>query len=991
MKQFYFRGIKIPRLANFLGMLFLLASQGVFAGTYTTTTTGGNWSDPNTWVNGIAPPAVTNTSDIIFINGNVTLTLNSSNTVFSTSGSAPVNRYTFSIGAITIASGKTLNVISLDGGSGTAPGYFFTIGNATVLSTISGNLIFDNTIYGGKTICNLTVESTGSFIENRPVSLSIANAKTLTNYGTITTGTLSPGTTPGIFNNYGTINTTGFTSSSTGTFTNYAGGVLNIIGTIAGTIRNYGTIISSSLSGTATVANLYNYSTGVINFTGGTMTAGYLNLYVSDPGNTVNYSATASQTIKLPADGLGYSNLVLSNTSGTSVTKTIGSQTFTTPVKTETFAASSVLCNNLILLGLVKASIANADVKAGRLIIDGVGKNAGTYAGTGSISPAPNFVNSTSFLSTATGYLTVSSSVPNWTGGINTPWSTSTNWSTGVVPVTGDVITIASGSPVLDTDFTVGSTGSLLLSGTASLTVAPTAALSVTGAADFGGRPVTFKSDATGTARFGKLLGTLTGATNVTVERFIPARRAFRLLSSPVTTTITGATTIFDNWQLGTHITGVGGATNGFDDTATNAPSLFTHDNTNQTWVAVTNTSTNVLTAGIPYRIMVRGDRSIDLTNPSPTATNAILTAKGTLKTGTVAVSSLSTAADGFSLIGNPYQSPVDMAATLSSATNLKNFYFVWDPNLGTRGAYVTRDLLASTNNITSNVDNYLQPGQACFVQTNLAGAATLSFTEANKYTTATNQGVMRAVAPFNATATKASPSASIRLTLYNKTALANQGTPSDGAVVLFNATSANEVDANDCSKMTNLDENLAFNTNGNLLSIEHRAVPTAADEIQLAITQYRAKEYTLVAESSTIDGLTPYLVDQYTKTATAIPAAGSINYNFTVDPSNANSSAANRFKIIFQDTTSVTEFTENEVKVYPNPSTGGMVSISLPFIQQESKVSVLNFAGETIYSTTIAAGDNAAINPDKSLALGIYFVKIEQAGKTVTKKLIIK
>jgi hypothetical protein len=330
------------------------------------------------------------------------------------------------------------------------------------------------------------------------------------------------------------------------------------------------------------------------------------------------------------------------------------------------------------------------------------------------------------------------------------------------------------------------------------------------------------------------------------------------------------------------------------------------------------------------------------------------------------------------------------MAATLTGATNLKNFYFVWDPTLGTRGAYVTRDLSASTNNITSNLDNYLQPGQACFVQTNAAAAAALSFTEANKYTTATNQGVMRTIAPISGTTTKVSPSASIRLTLFNKNLL-SQGIPSDGAVVLFNAASANEVDANDCSKMTNLDENLAVKSNGKLLSIEKKAVPTTSDEIELAITQYRAKDYTLVAQGTNLEGVTAYLVDQYTKTTTALPASGSINYNFTVDPSNANSSAANRFKIIFQDASSATEFTENEVKVYPNPSTGGMVTISLPYIQEESKVSILNFAGETVYSTTIAAGENAAINPNKSLAVGIYFVKMEQAGKTVTKKLIIK
>ena len=1053
MKQFYFKMIKIPTVTAFFGILFLLASQGMQAATITSTSLGGDWNSTSTWVGGVVPANSTADKVIIVSGATVTLTLTAN----------------FTVGGLNIEQGAELKV------SSNATANTFTIG--VLGSTISGPLSFDNTVNGTKSFGTVTVTSTGSVIETVIKSISMNNGAqgVLTNYGIVTTGTLAlSGTNANLMvvNNYGTINTTGVSTTSVGTINNYSGGILNISGTIAGTIKNYGTINSSSFSGSATTSNIYNYSTGLINYTGGSMTAAYLVLDASATGNTVNYSLAGSQTIK----DVPYSNLTLSN-SGTKTWSQAADRTI----------SGDLTINSGVTLKLASASVSLVNVTSG-------GSGYGTTVPTVSFSAPPTGGTSP----TGTAFLTngaVSSVVITNPGcgyttaptvTIGTQWATSTTYTantqvwfggnlynvktggnSGTVPPThtsGDVtatggtavltyagvaatatttlysspstykLTVAgtttnngtitvdalagTGDKTFSTFTNTGTftlplgnlvisnalttSGTFTLSGTSSLTVAPAATFTITGgtnnSTNLGGRPVTFKSDASGTARFGTLANTsyLTGATNVTVERYIPAKRAFRLLSSPVTTT----TSIKANYQenlgttagLGTHITGLNGASNGFDPSATNNPSLFTHDNAAQAWSAVTNTATTVLTAGTPYRIMVRGDRSMDITNdptttPSPTATT--LRATGTLKTGNVSLTTeLNQNPDGFSLIGNPYQSPVDMAATLSSATNLKNFYFVWDPNLGTRGAYVTRDLLASTNNITSNVDNYLQPGQACFVQTNLAAPATLSFTEANKYTTATNQNVFRPASPA---ATQATPSASIRLTLYNKTALANQGTPTDGAVVLFNATSANEVDANDCSKMTNLDENLAFNTNGNLLSIEHRAVPTAADEIQLAITQYRAKEYTLVAESSTIDGLTPYLVDQYTKTATAIPAAGSINYNFTVDPSNANSSAANRFKIIFQDTTSVTEFTENEVKVYPNPSTGGMVSISLPFIQQESKVSVLNFAGETIYSTTIAAGDNAAINPDKSLALGIYFVKIEQAGKTVTKKLIIK
>ena len=87
---------------------------------------------------------------------------------------------------------------------------------------------------------------------------------------------------------------------------------------------------------------------------------------------------------------------------------------------------------------------------------------------------------------------------------------------------------------------------------------------------------ITLKSTATKTAIVELSSG---GAVNnLVVERYIPARRAFRFVSSPVTT----STSIKANWQengvntanLGTHITGTGGISNGFDATGTNAASM---------------------------------------------------------------------------------------------------------------------------------------------------------------------------------------------------------------------------------------------------------------------------------------------------------------------------------------------------------------------------------------------------------------------------------
>ncbi|MFM1963087.1 MAG: hypothetical protein RLZZ172_1932, partial [Bacteroidota bacterium] len=130
---------------------------------------------------------------------------------------------------------------------------------------------------------------------------------------------------------------------------------------------------------------------------------------------------------------------------------------------------------------------------------------------------------------------------------------------------------------------------------------------------------------------------------DVTVEKYIPAKRAFRFLTPGVTT----STTINANWQegssvnstvgypyvggttenptsgYGTHIMGTGGATNGFDLSISNSPSLFTFNVSSYAWVAEANTNVagNVLNRGEAYRLFVRGDRGVNLNTDAEAAT----------------------------------------------------------------------------------------------------------------------------------------------------------------------------------------------------------------------------------------------------------------------------------------------------------------------------------------------------------------------------------
>lgn len=489
---------------------------------------------------------------------------------------------------------------------------------------------------------------------------------------------------------------------------------------------------------------------------------------------------------------------------------------------------------------------------------------------------------------------------------------------------------------------------------------------------------------------------------DVTVERYFPGNlRSFRLISSPVTT----STSIKDNWQegqnntatayannqnskpgYGTHITGSTTGLNGFDATETGYGSMFTYNNTTPAWAAVPNTNSSTITAGVPYRLMIRGSRAINMDTNAPTADNTILRAKGALKICDASAGTLSQGADGFSFIGNPYQATVNIKDVLQNSTNLRsNFYYVWDPKVSTRGAYVAYDLDSNINPLgaSSSVNQYLQPWQACFIQTTAAGAASILFKESNKSPLeSVNENVFRTT----------SLASYIRLTLYESNTLASNGAAADGLIVKFGDNYVNAIDGYDALKFNNLDETFSTKNNTSLLGIESRLFPIATDIIPLNISQYRFTNYTMVANGTNMTGLPAYLHDRLLQTYTEIPQSGSVNYSYVLDTTNPATSALDRFRIVFQNSTlSIGSNTALAFTMYPNPSKQGVFDIVMNDATEDTKLVIYNTIGQEVYATNLTKTTINHINPNMVFSNGVYYVKIKKDATTTIKKLIVR
>lgn len=506
-----------------------------------------------------------------------------------------------------------------------------------------------------------------------------------------------------------------------------------------------------------------------------------------------------------------------------------------------------------------------------------------------------------------------------------------------------------------------------------------------------------FTSSSSGNGELGAISPSSVIIGNATVHRYMKNKRSYRMVSSAVTTT----SSIHDNWQegantwndnpasgFGTHITGsTTDQLNGFDATITGNPSMFTVDVAAQQFVVMNNTNTNTLTAGNPYLLFVRGDRSLDLTDSGDNiSSETILRATGTLASGPISQNFPIASNNDFVMFGNPYQSAVDISAVFSnsSSNNLYNqFYYVYDPSLGNHGAYVTIDLLDSegTNTAGSTANKYLQAGQAAQVQ--VSGPATVYFEESNK-------------APGNFTSSNRSSISEnnmITVQLYTTDNFNNNGAVHDSFGIIFGNDYDNNITSSDAIKPMNFYENLGIDKHSTYLSIERREMPEPDEVFSLYSAGYQHSEYTLKITVAGLENSIFYLEDHYTDTNTLLDA-GETTYNFRVDANDLRSVSTSRFKIRTAQRLGVedTNLLSN-TKLYPNPLNGDTFYINTPNMDDSQlSVSICDITGRIIYKQLLDCHNNTlAVSLESNITTGVYLVTLKNNGTTQTYRLIIK
>ena len=479
-------------------------------------------------------------------------------------------------------------------------------------------------------------------------------------------------------------------------------------------------------------------------------------------------------------------------------------------------------------------------------------------------------------------------------------------------------------------------------------------------------------STSSNTAQVTPVSGNVLG--KVTVERYIPAKRAWRLLTAPLKGTTNN--TIADNWQGTTNeglllfspATFQNQAMTGYA-TGGNAPNIYQYGTG---WQIIPDLNSEAIfganaTDTKAYQVFVTGGHGSSNIVSGEQATT--LRSTGELITGSV---THPLTANTYKLIANPYASPLNTEALVQANSGSKAWLL--DPSVGF-GAYVTYDG-ANWSITPSGNDANIQSGQGFLVRST---GTSFEIQESHKTTGNSNTWFEK-----NASST----ADKIRVLLYK--AINNEWQLADGILAVNSADGNTAVDNTDAGKISNFNESMMFRNGTSNLSIEYRALPQVNEvqPIRLTGTAVASYELRLFTENYNNSSLVPMLEDTQTGTFTTIPTDGSIvSVPFTgVVATGTNPD--NRFRIVYQAALSNDVFNALNVSVYPNPVNEGFLNINL-LEAGKATYNLYNLVGQEVLTGTLMT-QNSQLTLS-SLQTGVYILSIEQAGKKHTTKVVVE
>lgn len=413
-----------------------------------------------------------------------------------------------------------------------------------------------------------------------------------------------------------------------------------------------------------------------------------------------------------------------------------------------------------------------------------------------------------------------------------------------------------------------------------------------------------------------------------------------------------------------------------FNNTGGQQPSVWRFDTPSNNWVAENPALTNVYQPGFGVRVFVRSAFLTLNNGPAgiygPTEGQGTLHWTGSPIVGSVTRSGLSTAANQWVLMANPYINPIDWTdETNIVRTNIGNNMFYWSGN-SYRGMVKVGPVYSTYNSGTS----IIPASQGFFVRSTATGGQ-LQFTE-NAKRTGTNIIAREG----------SSDDRVMRVKMTGNNA-------NDEALLIFGVepTASAGADEFDITKFQNGDINVAtFNTAGEQLLADFRPMPSEETIIPLRVGTTAAGNFNLNFEGLPANASFK-LKDNFAGTITPIVEGEEYPFSINSTPGTGGNS---RFEIIVTPQTPSSLAGELGVRsmIFPNP-TNGVKEVSIAIkgaTNQLVSYRISDMSGRVIASgETMGDVDWQTIKvPVAGLQSGLYHVNIISGQESKTHKLVV-
>jgi hypothetical protein len=333
----------------------------------------------------------------------------------------------------------------------------------------------------------------------------------------------------------------------------------------------------------------------------------------------------------------------------------------------------------------------------------------------------------------------------------------------------------------------------------------------------------------------------------------------------------------------------------------------------------------------------------------------------------------------GWSLVGNPYASPIDWRlVTASDRAGLDAAMYVFESTGPYTGSY-----RSYANGIGGNP--IIPLGQAFFVRVSSGQTQGLMFFQGSQRVT-----TFDAATSFKRTTADPRPQLALSLsdaTLHDITYLYQEAGATTGVDAEYDAVKMPNSNGLNVSQ-------LASNAK---LAINGLPTLTATTSVPLVVGVPAAGTYTLALTTlnNLPAGLDAYLRDAQTGRTVKLATGGS--YRFDVTATQAATPVLGRFTLLFSPATPLATapaLAPELVGIYPNPAHGSF-TVTVPTVTGATQVHVelVNALGQVLrqQSAALPASGASFVVPATGLAAGVYVLRLQAGNTTLTKRVVIQ